>query len=643
MKEAKKKELKSDVNNRKNYYNQLILLFYMLVLIFTFFKVYNDAFDKKINLGGDNAGYYILGNAISSGQGFTNIDTQEKLSHNHFPPGYPLLIAGAEKLFSNNIIFIKKVNGFFLFLSIIFLFLIVYKLTNNYHLPFITSLFVLLNYHLLYYSVIMMSEIPFLFFSTFSIWLLMKIDLTEPLRKNWLFFVLIICVSFTYHIRSTGLALFGGIALFFLTQKNWKYFSSFVAGFILLGIPWFLRNLSLGGNAYIKQLTSINPYRPELGQMGVADWFKRIGANLERYITREIPSGTLDFIKVTNHKAPITAVEWAIGILCIILITYGIVKLKKFRSIILYYIIASFTIFFLWPEVWFGVRFLIPLIPILTFLLLYGIIDLLTLFGQKVLKIKNQSLIYMAIVIMSLLLAKPYSSKSINQLKSIAKASYNKKYTNYFELARWVKNNTADTSVTCCRKGQLFYLFSHRYVTGFKNTLNREQQIEYLQKKSTDYVVLDNLGYISTQRYLLPAMKRYPLKFKEVIHLKNPDTFLFRFLPEQGYWGDWKNNERNGKGIFVWENGMKYVGDWKNNERNGEGTFTWKNGLKFEGQWKNDKRNGKGTLFYTDGKQLEGVWTNDILNGRTVLKSKDGKIIERSIFKKNKKFLTTTQ
>ena len=102
MKGAKKKGLKSESSNRKSFYNHLILLFYILILAFTFFKVYNSVFDKKINLGGDNAGYYILGNAIASGQGFTNINTKEKLGHNHFPPGYPLLIAGAKVVFQRH-------------------------------------------------------------------------------------------------------------------------------------------------------------------------------------------------------------------------------------------------------------------------------------------------------------------------------------------------------------------------------------------------------------------------------------------------------------------------------------------------------------------------------------------------------------
>ena len=74
--------------------DKLFLIIYIFVLIITFFKVYDNVFDEKINLGGDNAAYYILGNAIASGEGYTDIQNKEKLSHNHFPVGYLFHLGG---------------------------------------------------------------------------------------------------------------------------------------------------------------------------------------------------------------------------------------------------------------------------------------------------------------------------------------------------------------------------------------------------------------------------------------------------------------------------------------------------------------------------------------------------------------------
>jgi len=654
-----KKSLKTPVLEITNLKNKLFLIAYVLILLFTFFKVYNDVFDKKINLGGDTASYYILGQSIASGEGFTSIHTKEKLSHKHFPPGYPLIIAAASKVFSNEILFIKKLNGFFLFLSIVFLFLLIYKITSNYHIPFVTSLFVILNFQILSYSVIMMSEIPYLFFSTFSLWLFLKIDLNTPVQKNWKFFVLIIIIAFSYHIRSLGIALFVGVAGYLLIIRNWKYFSTLVIGFAILSLPWFLRNYYLGGNSYTKQLFLKNPYRPELGQMEFFDWFNRIWINFERYTAREIPGGILDFIEVTDHASSETLLEWIIGIVCISIMIFGLLKLKRSVRIILFYIVAYFVILLLWPDVWYGVRFLLPLVPLLTFLLVNGLYELILLADTKVLKIKKKAIIPIIFVILSLFAAKLYGDKSVWKLERKSKAIFNTSYKNYFLTAKWIRENASDTAVICCRKGQLFYIYSNKFVTSYKNTLDFEEQVEYLKSKETTYVVLDNLGYSSTQRYLHPLIKRYPNKFKEVLYLKDPDTYLLEFNPYYGYWGDWKDDKKDGKGIYKWQNGQEYDGEWKankkhgkgtykwkdgkeysgdwnNNKREGIGSFSWPNGNSFKGEWKNDKRNGKGAFTTKNDVVLNGTWTNDVLNGLVEVTDLEGVLTEKRIYKNNK-------
>ena len=216
------------------------------------------------------------------------------------------------------------------------------------------------------------------------------------------------------------------------------------------------------------------------------------------------------------------------------------------------------------------------------------------------------------VVVISIWGIKSYGGKATDKLKTQAKAAYPQSYQNYFELAKWINRNAPANSVTCCRKGNLFYLFSKKYVTGYKNTLNTEDQIEFLKSKDVDYVVLEQLGYSSTGRYLYPAIQKYPEKFEIIQHLKDPDTYLMKFHPDLGYWGEWKDGKRDGKGTFTWPNNNKFVGEWKDN-----------------------LRNGKGILYLADGNQLEGTWVNDKLEGHVTVKNKDGIILEESIYKNN--------
>ena len=188
-----------------------------------------------------------------------------------------------------------------------------------------------------------------------------------------------------------------------------------------------------------------------------------------------------------------------------------------------------------------------------------------------------------------------------------------------------------------CRKGQLFYLYGNRWVTGFKNTLDKEELIDRLVEKEVTHVVLDQLGYSSTSRYLYPAIKKYPGKFKVIHQLKNPDTYIMKFNPDMGYTGEWNGDKKSGQGTFRWPNGMSYEGHWKNNKRTGQGTFKWPNKQVFEGEWLEDKRNGAGKLTMPDGSYMVGTWTKDVLNGSVKLYDKDGKLKEIARFKNNQK------
>ena len=59
--------------------------------------------------------------------------------------------------------------------------------------------------------------------------------------------------------------------------------------------------------------------------------------------------------------------------------------------------------------------------------------------------------------------------------------------------------------------------------------------------------------------------------------------------------GDYVENKRHSRGIFVYPDGSKYEGDWHENLRHGHGIYTYPNKDIYEGQWSNHRRHGKGT------------------------------------------------
>ena len=68
-----------------------------------------------------------------------------------------------------------------------------------------------------------------------------------------------------------------------------------------------------------------------------------------------------------------------------------------------------------------------------------------------------------------------------------------------------------------------------------------------------------------------------------------------RNTKKQGYYGESKENKKEGKGTYVFEDLSEYTGDWKNDKREGYGIQNFLiNDGKYSGEWKDDKMEGNG-------------------------------------------------
>jgi hypothetical protein len=583
---AKQTAEKKHLEKKTSTGSSLSKILYPLLITISFVVVFMYIFDAKINLGGDNAGYYILGKAISSGQGYSDIHMPDNPPHTHFPPGYPAILAFFMKLFSEDISFLKVVSGLFLWGSVLVMFYLLKNIVRDGRMAFVGAILMLFNMHLLSYSTIMMSEIPFLFFSLLILLLFIKTSEQEnPFKHPHLYFVIVLS-AFAYHVRTAGIALVGGIILYLLFRKRFAYLGAYVGGFALLCLPWFLRGRSLNANGYINQLFMKNPYRPEEGMMGLSDFFSRFLENLGRYLGREIPNGLFPSISV-NYQADLETSSVLFGLALLALIVFGIVKLPLYRNLFIWYCLGTFGILLLWPEVWFGIRFLLPLIPILTFLLVYGVYHLVVFVLKKLtLEVKPNPII----LLLAILLFLP----QLKLLHAAADKRYDSRFQNYFDMASWVRENTDPYAVISCRKPTLFYLFANRKTAGYLNSTDYNAFILNLNSNGVTHVVIDGLGFSSTGRYLVPVIQTNPYRFKTLLSYQNPETYLLTYNKDVGYIGEWRSQ-----------------GAGKMSVKEGKGTFTYENGNVFKGTWVNNLREGVGTMYYPDGNKVVARYEAD--------------------------------
>ena len=85
----------------------------------------------------------------------------------------------------------------------------------------------------------------------------------------------------------------------------------------------------------------------------------------------------------------------------------------------------------------------------------------------------------------------------------------------------------------------------------------------------------------------------------------------YQYSSGETYSGEWQNNLFHGRGSYAhsvgqWETDL-YVGDFKEDKKNGFGIYTYTDGVRYVGEFKDDMKDGKGKYLFLDGttKQLK--------------------------------------
>lgn len=97
------------------------------------------------------------------------------------------------------------------------------------------------------------------------------------------------------------------------------------------------------------------------------------------------------------------------------------------------------------------------------------------------------------------------------------------------------------------------------------------------------------------------------LQSKPLLHIEAEDA---------NYLGDWKDNQRHGRGKQLWTNGDLYIGYWSGNSRNGKGRMIFSNKDIYEGSWKDGKMQGYGKMRLNNGEYYDGEWLDDKKHGK---------------------------
>ena len=466
-------------------------------------------FDANLSLTGDNAQFINLGRSLAEGYGLSETIEGDPVPHTKYPFGFPLLLAIVHILFPGNLIALKSLVVLLYAISIP----LTYLLIRHFAAPPLSlgvSALCLASPLLLDFSHQVMSEIPFLLFSLIALLLLHRAQKTSTLST---LAPAIIAIIAAYYIRSTGIILIGTGIIFFALHKKWKETGLIAAGSLLLALPYQIRNASLGGNDYIKQLLSINPYRPEEGMLTFTALIERILANLELYGLQLIPHIFLPSFIDTNYF---------VGAVFSALILYALIVGLIKRHLLIVYLTCYLILHILWPYVWSDTRFLIPAIPIFFYAILTSLDELLHLLARALKKTASRA----GVVLFFLFLL----GSNIYETNNLARytGQLPSEWANYFAAAEWIKDNTDPQVKIACRKPYLMNAIANRKATGYAWKAP-DLVIADFEQKNIEIVVIDQLGFRSTPEFLAPAIQAHVKRFKILHIVPDPKTYVLKF------------------------------------------------------------------------------------------------------------------
>lgn len=484
-------------------------------------------FNSKPDLNGDNFNYYIYATSLAAGEGYCDLSSPGHPATSTFPPGYPILMTPLRAI-TDSIVAQKWLNEVFVLGSILLLYFALLALSLPMDISFVASVSGLFCPRLLHFSTMMMSESSFLLMSMLVFFSLVMLCRHEKkwwseLASPW-FYVMLVALVFTYHIRTQGVALVAAVVLLFLVRRRWAALPATIVGFAIGCLPWMIRNKALGlnGNRYLDSIMVVNPWRPEMGSLSFGEVVSRFFETLKMLIFNAFPSTIMPFSKLNCDAPTYTWYIYLLGAVMLCVMLLGAWKLGKQRWFAIGYIAATLGVIsiFSTPS---GNRYITSVLPFLTAFLLIG----LWWGGSWLIQRKWKEKALPAYVLLLLLF---FAKSGLQEEHLLAQQKYPVNYQQFFAIGKSLKKNTSAETIVCSRKPQMLYMYSERPGVNYAYTDNAEALIADLVKKKVDLVLVDALGYSSTYRYLIPAIQNYPQFFPRALaYYENTGTYLLVF------------------------------------------------------------------------------------------------------------------
>lgn len=439
--------------------------------------------------GGDNAGYLTLAHSLATDGTYQELWDPASPGHTKYPPAYPLLLAGAMLLGAKSWGAFKLFSVVFIAGSVLLSYLWVAERRGPVFAAVVGGILAF-SPAFLWASKWILSDPLFLALTAGTLVAFQRAERPDLERRwVWLGCALAIAATFT---RTAGLPLVLAVGGWLYLRRAWKALAGFAAAVAIPSVAWWARSQGAGGAQYVSEFWMTNPYQPELGTVGVGGLFARIGENLQGYVLSHIPAGV----------APYGGGLALVGIvLCGAALAGWVLRMRERPGLMELFAPSYFGLILLWPAVWAGDRFALPLyLPLLVYA---G--DALVKGAERV--HERAPMILGSVV--ALILVVP-ATQTWRQSADLARACsaavrtggpfacHGGGFQEFVAAARWIGENGTDGSVVFSRKPRIFYALSGIPSRTYPFTGEPDVFLEQAREVGASYVVLDHIDRLGT-------------------------------------------------------------------------------------------------------------------------------------------------
>ena len=474
------------------------------------------SFNPSPHTGGDNAGYLSLAHSIVSGSGYLELWDPNTPVHTKYPPVYPLVLALAMLLGVKSWFAFKTLSIVLTSVSVAILFDWI-RLRHTVGLAVAVCSIVIFSPAILWSSNWILSEPLFLVLTVCCFW---AFEQWEEKGGAWPWLLLgCLTAILAVFTRTAGLPVVLAVLIRLTLSKEWKVLAIFFPAVALPSLAWLSIAQGVNTGQYVSEFFLIDPYRPELGEIGVFDFFLRLKENASKYILLYFPQGMSGWNEGPSRY---------LGLAVFFAATVGWLKqLRRSIGVSELFLPAYFLLILSWPVVWSGDRFALPLYPLL---LMYAGEGLIGIVESRPRSLRVTT--YLSVVLLFLATSVSTWYESTKDVKicrrAISEAGVfacnGSGLQEFVSVADWLGKNLPDGSVVFTRKPRMFYVLSGIPSRTYPFTQDSKRFLEEAEQNGISYVVWDRIDRLG-EAYVGSVVRASPEGFCSVGFVGNPPEY----------------------------------------------------------------------------------------------------------------------